>query len=175
MSLRLIGAIALGAACASVAPPYLPKQSPGQAAAVQRATASAASHAPAGIAELRAMLNSSAFAAWLKEFDDNSLLYQLGTEQLLHRVESELSAAELVHSFGVGNGKDGNCGMDVSLASGPDQPYFFNQWLLQALGFMPVDPDENGFAEVRYVVRVYGIRCMVMVRTACKLLRVASI
>ena len=127
--------------------PPLPKQTPGQASAVQRAKMSAANHAPVGVAELRGMLNSTVFVSWLHEFDDGSLLHELDADELLRRMEAELFAAELVHSFGVGNGKDGNCGMDVSLASGPNQPYFYNQWLLQALGFMPVDPAENTFAE----------------------------
>ena len=125
-------------ACTLIAP--LPKQTPGQASAVQRAKMSAANHAPAGVAELRGMLNSTVFVSWLHEFDDGSLLHELDADELLRRMEAELFAAELVHSFGVGNGKDGNCGMDVSLASGPNQPYFYNQWLLQALGFMPRVP-----------------------------------
>ena len=80
-------------------------------------------------------------------FDDGSQLQKFSASELLDKIVAELSVAELVHSFGVGNGKDGNCGMDVSLETGASQPYFYNQWLLQSLGLVPVDPDENKYAE----------------------------
>ena len=131
----------------AVNPPHLSKQSAVQAAAVRRAQASARKHSVSGLQDLASIFNSAEFKLWLAFFDDGSGLQQLQTSTLVRRIEEELSAAELVHSFGVGDGTDGNCGMDVSLRTGIDQPYFYNQWLLQALGLMPVDPAENVFAE----------------------------
>ena len=124
----------------------LPKQSPVQEAAVRRAAASAGAHKSAGMASLRSLLHSHPFQAWLAHFDDGSRLQDLPPTELMEQLIKELSIGELIHSFGTG-AKDGNCGMDVSLDTGEDQPYFYNQWLLQALGLVPVDPDENRFAE----------------------------
>jgi hypothetical protein len=131
----------------AIGPPHLPKQSAIQAAAVQRAEVSAGDNAAAGVQSLLSTFGSSAFKAWLSKFDDGSRLDLLDPNALLHRVEQELSIAEMVHNFGVTRGQDGNCGMDVSLSDGVGQPYFYNQWLLQALGLVPVDPDENKYAE----------------------------
>ena len=64
---------------------------------------------------------------------------------LLNEIRLGLSYAELVHNFGI-NG-DGNCGYDVTLKSGFGQPYFFNLWMLQSLGYVPVDTANNIFTE----------------------------
>ena len=129
------------------APPHLPKQTPAQRAAVARAKASADIHYANGTRELMQLLGAESTKEWLRFFDDGSQLHNLPPTELHARLERELSAAELVHSFGTPLGLDGNCGMDVSLKTGVGQEYFFNQWLLQALGLIPVDPAENAFAE----------------------------
>jgi hypothetical protein len=36
---------------------------------------------------------------------------------------------------------------DVTLDTGRNEPYFFNQWMLQSLGYVPVDGANNIFTE----------------------------
>eukprot|EP00730_Choanoeca_flexa_P011813 TRINITY_DN2822_c0_g1_i1.p1 TRINITY_DN2822_c0_g1~~TRINITY_DN2822_c0_g1_i1.p1 ORF type:complete len:494 (+),score=97.98 TRINITY_DN2822_c0_g1_i1:40-1521(+) len=129
---------------AQPAPP-LPKQTPTQSHVIGIAKTRADADSRQGLAELMSILESKELNATLDKFDDGSGLQHLSASQLLQRLESELSVAELVHNFGLEG--DGNCGMDVTLDSGPGQPYFFNQWMLQTLGYVPVDGANNIFTE----------------------------
>ena len=124
----------------------LPRQTQEQAHLVHQAAAQAAAAAAQGEATLLNLLNSTVTRTFLKALDDGSHLHNQPAETLLHRIEAELNAAELVHSFGDVGGT-GNCGRDVDLATGVGEPYFYNQWLLQALDLLPVDPSQNVFSE----------------------------
>ena len=124
----------------------LPRQTHEQARLVQRAAAQASAAAARGDAELVMLLNDSVTRSFLKTLDDGSHLYEQSAEALLHAMAVELDAAELVHSFGDVGGT-GNCGQDVQLSTGVGEPYFYNQWLLQALHLLPVDRSQNIFSE----------------------------
>jgi len=95
------------------------------------------------------LFESSITYDWLKTLDDGSNLYLLSPTELHDMFFNELSVAELIHNFGHVNDGTGNCGMDVTIDPdlGPDAPYFYNQWELQALGLIPVDGDNNQFTE----------------------------
>ena len=125
--------------------PPLPKQTAVQAQVLAKATARAAADHVAGMATLMTMLESPLLTEVLTEFDDGSNLQALTADELVSRLKAELDVAELVHAFGLHD--DGNCGLDVTLDTGRDEPYFFNQWMLQALGYVPVDAANNIFTE----------------------------
>lgn len=132
---------------ASSPPPPLPRQSAAQRSIVARASAQAAAAAAGGEAAALALLNATATRRYLTALDDGTGLQHLSAETLLARLRDGLAAAEIVHNFGYPD--DGNCGMDVSLenSAAPGTPYFFNLWMLQALGLGPVDVANNPFTE----------------------------
>ena len=92
---------------------------------------------------------------YLKMFDDGSNLAALSGSELLERFESELNAVELVHNFGFEHPK--SCGIDVSIASCPRSPDFYNQWVIQAAGIYPVDPGTCDLRSMASVVFVFSV------------------
>lgn len=141
-------AIVLGVAgspAPAIPPPELPKQTAVQAQVVERAGRIANATFSSELAKVVAMIESKEFRGFLRDLDDGSALYNLSSSELLQRMENELSTAEVVHNFGYHD--DANCGMDVTLESADGAPYFYNQWLLQALGIVPVDGANNIFTE----------------------------
>ena len=141
-------------------PPYIPYQTEIATAVWHGALADAVNASAAAEEELLTLLDAEPTRRYLKEFDDGSGFYALEANQILEMVLRELSVAELVHNFGNPDDPthEGNCGMDVTLHAllggpsgseddGNDIPYFYNQWLLQALGYIPVDLAQNDFSE----------------------------
>ncbi|EDQ89097.1 uncharacterized protein MONBRDRAFT_37188 [Monosiga brevicollis MX1] len=131
--------------------PDLPFQTAEQVRVLERASAISNASYAAGVANLTALLESDAFRGYLAQLDTVGELQNWTTADILAGLIAGLDVAELVHNFG--RYDDGNCGMDVTMKTGPGQPYFYNQWLLQALGFIPIDVANNVFpdeSEVRF-------------------------
>eukprot|EP00039_Didymoeca_costata_P027026 m.17251 g.17251 ORF g.17251 m.17251 type:complete len:492 (-) comp5958_c0_seq2:65-1540(-) len=85
----------------------------------------------------------------LKALDDGSKLYEIECNTLQEMFWNELSVAELVHSFGDAGAMApaANCGFDLGIPMGEKADYFYNQWQIQALGLVPVDPAQNVISE----------------------------
>eukprot|EP00040_Diaphanoeca_grandis_P034216 m.211239 g.211239 ORF g.211239 m.211239 type:complete len:504 (-) comp33104_c4_seq14:15-1526(-) len=94
------------------------------------------------------MLGDEHTVEYLKLLDDGSGLHKLPATELNRLFWQEVSAGELVHSFGdsLASGL-ANCGFDLTVAMGLTAPEFYNQWQLQAKGLVPVDGANNMFTE----------------------------
>lgn len=125
--------------------PPLPYQTPVQAAVLARALAQAEAASPGASSQVLGLLASNLTRSYLRTLAPSEGLDTLSAEELLSRTQSALETAELVHNFGIAT--EGNCGLDVTLDSGVPAPYFYNQWVLQSLGIVPVDKDNNVFTE----------------------------
>ena len=129
--------------------PTLPTLTNVQQAVHACAAAVSATAAPAARPAVLALLATQKF---LRQFDDASHLFELSAEALLDRFEAELETAELVHNFGFEHPR--SCGADVTtvnVQSGPLQPQFYNQWVLQAVNITAVDPGNNRYMEITEV------------------------
>lgn len=131
--------------------PALPRQSEVQVKVLARAASQAigASLDKQNSEQLSALLSSPVTRGYLAELlsAEDAYLAQLPTEQLLQKLRDALAVAEIVHNFD--SSGEGNCGLDVDLFSGMynNPPYFFNQWMLQVLDYVPVDGANNYFTE----------------------------
>ncbi|CAE7627010.1 CNGA1 [Symbiodinium sp. CCMP2456] len=145
----LVGAGACGAT--PKLPPQLPRQGPIQAAVFERAQREAFALEASGSTALLSLLRSPALRRYLALFDDGSHLQQLSPEELQVRLKQELRSAELVHNFGstADPRREGNCGLGVTLepAKGPDAPYLYEGWMLQALHLIPLDVKNNIYTD----------------------------
>jgi hypothetical protein len=153
-NLPAAGAANCRAACLAAPPgppkhptfPTLPKALTPTQLQVQRQAADIAAVAtPAARPQVAALMGSPATNKYLRQFDDGSNLAALSGSELLGRFEAELDTVELVHNFGFPHPQ--SCGIDVTIASGPRAPDFYNQWVIQAAGIYPVDPNNNVFME----------------------------
>ena len=85
-------------------------------------------------------MGSAATKKYLRQFDDGSDLAELTGSDLLQRFEAELDVVELVHNFGFPHPR--SCGIDVTIASGPLSPDFYNR-ASSVLAPSPVYENEN--------------------------------
>ncbi|CAE7355241.1 CNGA1 [Symbiodinium sp. CCMP2592] len=140
-----------GCGAAPELPPHLPRQGPIQAAVFERAQRQALALEASGNHALISLLRSPALRRYLALFDDGSHLQQLSPEELQVRLKQELGSAELVHNFGstADPRREGNCGLGVTLepAKGPDAPYLYEGWMLQALHLIPLDVKNNVYTD----------------------------
>lgn len=92
-------------------------------------------------------LRSPAHRDYLRRFAPE--LASSSAEELLERMLQELEFAELVDNFGRPDEPEWNCGKSVTLdpERGPSAPYFYSQWMLQALEILPLDPANNVFLD----------------------------
>lgn len=123
---------------------YAQIQTPAQIAAVQRALAQAIPASAEALPRVQELFSHNTTRQYLNEFDAD--LAALPADTLFTMFWNELSVAELVHSFDFFDqaypcGKD----MTVDILSKVDK--FYNQWLLQVLGFISVDPRKRTIAD----------------------------
>uniref|UniRef100_A0A0G4GCV6 Uncharacterized protein n=1 Tax=Chromera velia CCMP2878 TaxID=1169474 RepID=A0A0G4GCV6_9ALVE len=91
------------------------------------------------------LFSHPATQAFIVSMDPN--LARESPANLIRRFWAEIDAAEIVHAFGDGSSPAANCGFDLTTEIGRELDYFPNQWELQALKKMPVDPVNNRFME----------------------------
>ena len=135
--------------------PYPPKQSKVQKELVEEIREEAEILSEKATPQVLELLNSKKVHQYLRALDDGSELYKKDGEELYKLMLQEFSLVEVVHNFGFPNipgaSVEGNCGMDLVLEPNRDiaynAKYFYNQWMLQVLGFIPVDSANNKYTE----------------------------
>src|SRR3989338_6729783 len=127
--------------------PPLERMSRIQQQVLANATRQALENVATGRAKLLALFEANQTRKYMKQLlpAGETYLADLSASTQLELLVKGLESSELVHNFG--SESEGNCGLDVTLYSGTTAPYFFNQWMLQVLRYVPIDAANNIYTE----------------------------